>query len=131
MRWLGTVPAMREERHFGGRVVRCFADRPVGFDAMLRASAIGHPTAEALVCGSDRLTYAELDHVVDRLAADLALQGIVAGDRVAILLENGVPFVIALAAIVRIGAIAVLLNIREEQPELESAAEEYFDQGRS
>lgn len=118
MTWLGPVPAMRDERHFGARVVRCFADRPVGFDAMLRASAIGHPTAEALVCGGDRLTYAELDHVVDRLAADLGVQGIAAGDRVAILLENGIPFVVALAAIVRIGAIAVLLNIREEQPEL-------------
>ncbi len=118
MTWLGVVPWMRGERHFDGRVVRCFADRPLGFDAMLRAAAIGHPAAEALVSGGDRLSYVELDHVVDRLAADLTVQGIAPGDRVAILLENGIPFVIVLAAIVRIGAIAVLLNIREEQPEL-------------
>lgn len=118
MTWLGDIPRMRGERHFDGRVVRCFAERPVGFDAMLRASAIRHPNAEALVSGDDRLTYAEFDHLVDRLAADLTVAGIAAGDRVAILLENGIPFVIVLAAIVRIGAIAVLLNIREEQPEL-------------
>ncbi len=118
MSWLGTVPVMRDERHFDSRVVRCFSERPLGFDAMLRDAAARKPDGEALVCGPDRLTYAAFDTVVDCFAGDVTRLGIAPGDRVAILLENGIPFVAALAAIVRLGAIAVLLNIREEAPEL-------------
>ena len=48
-----------------------------------------------------------------------------AGDRVALLLGNGAPFVIALLACARLGAIAVPLNVREQQrrPRLHAAAE--------
>ncbi|MFM9938414.1 MAG: class I adenylate-forming enzyme family protein [Hyphomicrobiaceae bacterium] len=118
MSWLGTIPAMRDERHFETRVVRCFGERPAGYDAMLREAVARNPHGEALVGGEQRLTYATLDGVVDCTAAQLLALGVAPGDRVAILLENGIPFVVALAAIVRLGAIAVLLNIREEAPEL-------------
>ena len=116
--WLGSLPALRDERHFDSRVVRCFVERPASFDAMLREAVERRPDGEAVVCDGVRLTYTELDRLADRVAADLFACGVQPGDRAAVLLENGIPFIVALAAIVRVGAIAVLLNIREETPEL-------------
>ena len=118
MSWLGPVPAMRHERHFDTRVVRCFTDRPATLDQMLREAVARRPDGEALVCGPERLAYRALDQKVEALATQLCGLGVAKGDRVAILAANGIPFVVALHAITRIGAIAVLLNVREERPEL-------------
>ena len=49
--WLGTVPAMRAEQHFDGRVVRCFDVRPKRTFALLSEAAAARPDGEAIVCG--------------------------------------------------------------------------------
>jgi hypothetical protein len=36
--WLGIVPTIRAEAHFNGRVVRCFAQRPINAHALLDAN---------------------------------------------------------------------------------------------
>ncbi len=118
MTWLGTMPAMLAERHFGNRVVRCFADRPKTFNAMLAEAVARNPTGEALICGPQRLDYRGLDVCAGRVAAGLAASGIGRGDRVALLIANSAEFVIALYAILRLGAIAVPLNVREGSREL-------------
>ena len=118
MHWLGPIPRMRDERHFGTRVVRCFAERPRNVPAMLAEALARNPDGEALICGPLRLTYGALEAHVAQLAGGLAKLGVKRGDRVAILLPNSAEFVIAFQAIVRLGAIAVFLNIREERPEL-------------
>jgi long-chain acyl-CoA synthetase len=112
--WLGTVPLMRYERHFGDRVVRCFVERPASASDLLRDAASRKPDGEAIVCGGERLTYRELETAVGRCAAGLRAAGIATGDRVAILLGNGVPFPVVLFAVLRIGAIAVPLSLREQ-----------------
>ena len=115
----GTIwPAMRMESHYGDRVVRCFAERPPSVFAMLLAAVEGNPDGEALVCGAERITYAQLLEKSTRLATGLAARGIRAGDRVALLLGNRNEFVITLFAVLRIGAIAVPLSIREQTPGL-------------
>lgn len=81
-------------------------------DTLLRANALRLADREALVDGDQRLTFAALDQRVERLARWLVAQGIEPGDRVALLLTDGAPFVTALLACGRIGAIAVLLNWR-------------------
>ena len=53
-----------------------------------------NPDGEALVCGDQRLTYAQLDIEVGRVAAGLAARGVGKGDRVAMLLGNRIEFVV-------------------------------------
>ncbi len=81
-------------------------------DTLLKVCATQHAGREATVDGTQRLTYAELDARVERLAHWLLAKGIGPGDRVAILLTDGAPYLTVLLACGRIGAIAVLLNWR-------------------
>ena len=86
--------------------------RDFSLDTLLRANAAMYAAREATVDGIQRLTWSELDQRVERLARWLGAQGIAPGDRVALLLTDGSPFVTTLLACGRIGAIAVLLNWR-------------------
>ncbi|HPL30319.1 MAG TPA: AMP-binding protein [Anaerolineae bacterium] len=72
--------------------------------------AAAHPAREALVCGADRLTYAELAARVEALAGGLQRLGLGRGDCVALLLPPGWPFVALFFALARLGAVAVPLN---------------------
>ncbi|WP_390587080.1 class I adenylate-forming enzyme family protein [Erythrobacter sp. MTPC3] len=81
-------------------------------DTLLRVNAAQYADREAAVDGTQRLTYAALDERVERLAHWLLKQGISPGDRAAILLTDGTPYLTVLLACGRIGAIAVLLNWR-------------------
>ena len=87
-------------------------------DTVFRANAVLHSGREAVVDGTQRLTYAELDKRVNRLAHWLLAKGIEPGDRIALLLTDGAPYVTALLACGRIGAIATLLNWRLAPAEL-------------
>src|SRR6266516_1219720 len=112
--WLGTVLRMRHERHYGDRIVRCFVERPKNAYDLLREAVVHNGEGEAIVCGNERLTYRELESVVEQCAAGLQMAGIGKGDRVAMLLGNGVAFPIVLFSTLRIGAIAVPMSGREQ-----------------
>ena len=120
MNW--TLPigvSLREERHFGDRVVRCFAERPASvFESFTRACA-ARAGAEALVCGDVRLTFAQLAERAARIAAGLAAKGVRPGDRVAMRLGNRVEFATVLLGILHLGAIAVPIGMRLARPEVE------------
>jgi acyl-CoA synthetase (AMP-forming)/AMP-acid ligase II len=116
--WLGSVPSMRSEAHFGDRVVRCFADRPKSTHALLADALARNPDGEAIVCGAERLTYREFDAMVARAAAGLTARGIARGDRVGMLLGNGAAFPVVLFAALRLGAVAVPISVRERAPGL-------------
>jgi len=119
MTWnYGPDVVIRHERHFGDRVMPCFADRPSGpYEAFERAAA-ARPHALALVAGEVRWTYAQLNEHVARAAGGLTQRGVAAGDRVAMLLGNRVEFVTTLLAILRLGAIAVPMGTRLQGPEI-------------
>ena len=110
---------LRLERHFDGRVLRCFSERPSHIDAFFRASVVRFPGKPALIAGGRRITYAELDRMVQDLAANLARRGIAPGDRVALLLGNCPEFPAAVLACARLGAIAMPVGTRQKGPELE------------
>jgi fatty-acyl-CoA synthase len=78
---------------------------------LLRAREL-YPEAEAVVDGALRLNYAELGRRVDRLAAFLAAEGVGPGDRIAVLLPNGLPYIEAYFAAAGLGAVLVPLNAR-------------------
>ncbi|MEO8249163.1 MAG: putative sulfate exporter family transporter, partial [Burkholderiales bacterium] len=84
---------------------------PTRLDQMLAESALAHGERTALVCGSTRLTYAELDAAVNRTANLLLSHGLKAGDRVAIDALNGIEFVVCYYAALRAGGVVVPLNV--------------------
>jgi 3-oxocholest-4-en-26-oate---CoA ligase len=72
----------------------------------------------AVVCGSRRLTYAELDGQANRLAHYLSGAGIVAGDHVGIQLYNGIEYIVSMLAALKIRAVPVNVNYRYVEAEL-------------
>ncbi len=86
--------------------------RDFSLDTLLANCAARHAHRLAAGDGTQRLTYAELDARISNLAQALLARGIAPGDRIALLLTDGAPFLITLLACGRIGAIAVLLNWR-------------------
>jgi long-chain acyl-CoA synthetase len=74
----------------------------------LANSAQSFPKNMALQFQGYKMTYRELDTLVNIFASKLKTFGICKGDSVAILLPNTIPCVVAYYAILRIGAIAVM-----------------------
>jgi len=107
--------------HFGDRVVRCFPDRPANLDAMLRQTVARYPDNEALVFEQRRLTYRELDALVDAVAVRFHAAGLQVGERIAVYMSNSIELIVAYFAALRAGLIAVPIGIRQQAPELEYA----------
>lgn len=116
--WGAIWPAIRQESHYGDRVVACFAERPSSLHAMLEEAVRRNPDGDALVCGTERLSYRALLQKSGAAAAGMAARGVGSGDRVALLLGNRIEFVIVLFAAARLGAITVPLSTREQTPGL-------------
>jgi long-chain acyl-CoA synthetase len=72
----------------------------------------------ALVADDRALTWSELDSFSSGFARDLSARGVIAGDRIAILLPNGVEFVVAFLAVLKLGATPAPLNPLVKQEEL-------------
>ncbi|HLH54455.1 MAG TPA: amino acid adenylation domain-containing protein, partial [Verrucomicrobiae bacterium] len=68
------------------------------------------PNSVAVVCDSTRLTYAELNQLSDRVAAQLAANGVGRNDCVAFLLERSPWVYVALLGILKAGAAYVPLD---------------------
>ncbi len=69
------------------------------------ASRFGHKTA--IVAGSNRHSYAELDRKSGRLAGALNERGLKPGDRVVVQMDNGFEAVVAIFAALKAGAVIV------------------------
>jgi len=76
---------------------------------------------EALVAGDERLTFADLDRISERMAHALVARGIVKGDRVGIAMRNCPSWVVAHMAVLKAGGVATLLNGWWEAHEMEHA----------
>jgi len=68
--------------------------------------------ALAVRAGARSLTFAELEETSARIAGALRARGVGVGDRVALLVPNGVEFVQAFTGIVKAGAVTVPVNTR-------------------
>jgi long-chain acyl-CoA synthetase len=101
---------LRFEHHYGDRVIACYADRPPNVYGLLRDAVARYPDNTALICEGTRLTYAELDTEVRKVAAGFAA-----------LLGNGVPFVIVTYAAAFLAAVTVPLNTRDQMPGIRHA----------
>ncbi len=96
-----------------------FASPPgIGIDHLLRQGALRTPDKTALVDDHGAISYRAAEAAANRLSCWLVAQGIRAGDRVALILPNGIAFIVAEIAILRLGAVKVPLNIRFAVPEV-------------
>ncbi len=84
----------------------------------LAARARLTPEQLALMAGDERLTFGELDRRATDVARRLVGLGVQPGDRVAVLLRNGVPLVELVHGVGRAGAVLVPLNVRLAPAEL-------------
>jgi long-chain acyl-CoA synthetase len=76
----------------------------------LRNAINEFPNKDALVCGSERKTYAEMGLAVTALRSHLLSNGLGKGERVAVCLDNGVEAVISVFGIWEAGGCCVVLN---------------------
>ncbi|MFE6826992.1 FadD3 family acyl-CoA ligase [Streptomyces sp. NPDC057690] len=79
---------------------------------LVRWSAERYATAEAVVEGRTRISYAELGARVERAAAACLANGVRAGDRVAVWAPNSLDWMVAALGAVSTGAVLVPLNTR-------------------
>ncbi|MGI5473110.1 (2,3-dihydroxybenzoyl)adenylate synthase [Streptomyces sp. CA-132043] len=87
-------------------------------DNLLRDWALEYGPRTALVHGGTRVTYANLNRRVDRMAAGFRLRGLRPGQRVVVQLPNVPEFVITVFALMRTGAIPVLCPVSHRAAEV-------------
>src|SRR5260221_7639788 len=104
----GPGGALEIERE--GRGCAIAAKLPPTVPGLFRAFCAIHAGAEAVVSGDERLSFADVDRVSERLAHGLAARGIEKGDRVGIMMRNCPAWVVSYMAILKAGGVAILLN---------------------
>lgn len=85
---------------------------PTTTEDVLSRAAFLAPDLEAIVCGQDRRTYAQLEEAVQAIKAALLLQGVAPGDHVAVCAGNGPRWIELFYAVSGIGAVVVPVNTR-------------------
>jgi amino acid adenylation domain-containing protein len=76
----------------------------------LEQSADQYGAKTALVCGAQRLTYLQVELQANQAANALRAHGIQRGDRVALFMPNSAELVCVLFAVLKAGAVFVLIN---------------------
>ncbi len=84
----------------------------------LTSSVRRYRDKQALIFGEESLTFGELDRRVDQFAQAILAEGVNPGDRVALLLPNGLTMAEAYFAAARAGVVAVPINVRWAPPEI-------------
>ncbi len=77
------------------------------------------PGRTAVICGGQRLTYAELEARSNQMAHHLAAHGVTRGSHVGLYARNGVEHVVAMLAVFKLRAIAINVNYRYVAGELD------------
>ncbi|VVE66319.1 long-chain fatty acid--CoA ligase [Pandoraea captiosa] len=101
-----------------GDIEPWLAALPSRIDALPARIAAHAPNRIALVDDFGRLTYGELAHAVAASAERLRAHGVRAGDRVMIVGENGIAYVVLLLAVASLDAWPLLCNARLSPTEL-------------
>lgn len=86
---------------------------------LLQRRALLDPARLALICGNERLTWSTLNELVGKTATMIASAGIRPGDRVAVLMKNGIGFCALYHAVARLGAVLCPINWRLAPAEID------------
>jgi acyl-CoA synthetase (AMP-forming)/AMP-acid ligase II len=104
----------------GADGIKRFEGLPSSLVETLRRAVAGSPDAEAVVeLDGRRLCYAEVWDQASRVAGGLRSMGVQRGDRVAIRHGNGATWVLSFLGIQLAGAVAVPVNTRFAEPEVD------------
>jgi len=87
----------------------------------LVAAAKRFPDHPAVLAGDERWTFRQLDAAANAFARRLAVRGIGRGDRVAVMTSNRPEFVVAVHAVSKLGAAAVLMSTGWKAIEVDKA----------
>ena len=103
-----------QPRLTGACVITMGATTPpgIGITRLLDYPLARCPDKTAYIDDHGDITFAELERRAARLAQAFAMAGAQPGDRVAVILPNGIPFIVAETAMLRSGMVKVPLNIR-------------------
>ncbi|MBH8599327.1 class I adenylate-forming enzyme family protein [Thermoactinomyces sp. CICC 10523] len=85
---------------------------------LLERNARKDPDKEAFISATNRLTYAQMNRMANRVARLLQATGVGGGDRMAILVRNNEHFFYAYFALLKAGCIAMPVNVRLTPAEL-------------
>ncbi len=91
---------------------------PVGLGLTLEEATLANPKGVAILYEDLRITYLSFNRWVNRIAHYLRTQGIKKGDVIGICLENRPELLAYSAAIVKLGAIAAMLNTNQKSDAL-------------
>ncbi|MFN7951619.1 MAG: class I adenylate-forming enzyme family protein [bacterium] len=94
------------------------AGEKLGPSTLHTLHAINFPDQTALVQGSERVSYGELERRINRAAHAFLAMGVRPGDRVALMMKNGIPFIEATYGLFRIRASAVNVSYHLKPREL-------------
>ncbi|MCL3818614.1 class I adenylate-forming enzyme family protein [Aeromicrobium wangtongii] len=81
--------------------------------SLVRASARRFGDAHALDCDGRTLTFAEFDAATDRIGSSLLANGLDPGDRVGVMMPNGIEGLVVYYALAKAGLVRVPLNEKD------------------
>ncbi|MFI8304175.1 amino acid adenylation domain-containing protein [Streptomyces sp. NPDC085927] len=114
----------RSQQADGTHVPHDFGTAAEGVHELFERRAEDTPDATAVVCGSARIGYRELDERANRVAHHLIAGGVRPGDVVGVCLPRGVPLVVAVLAVLKAGAAYTMLDPRFPAKRLVSVCED-------
>jgi len=77
------------------------------------------PDKIAIIAGADQVSFGELDRLSEQLGSALQARNIRRGDRVVIFLDNRIEAVVAIYAVLKVGAVFILVNPLTKQAKLD------------
>jgi long-chain acyl-CoA synthetase len=95
----------------------------------LETSAKRWPAKTALIHDDVRVTYEQVNSMANQMAAWLLEQGIVAGDRIVIFMENSIEYVVSYYGVLKTGGVAVPLNCDVKSDSLKGVLAELQPKG--
>ena len=90
----------------------------------LEKQAVERPNKTAILFKEEKITFSDINTMSNRLANRLLEIGIKKGDRIVLLFQNCPEFCVAYFAVLKIGAIAVILDFRLSPAEMEPLFQE-------
>src|SRR5512139_3245560 len=90
----------------------------------LEKQAIERPNKTAILFKEEKISFSDLNTFSNRLANRLLNSGVKKGDRIVLLFQNCPEFCVAYFAVLKIGAIAVVLDFRLSPAEMEPIFQE-------
>ena len=91
----------------------------VSLGAHFRHLAAEKPSATAITCNGETISWADLERRSNRIARSLAARGVAQGDLVTIALPNGTGFIAATVALWKLGAVPQPVSAKLPAGELE------------